>query len=296
MIDLALAIACGLAIGMIFKHAARIGVDRVALLTVNYAAASLLSGAALLLGQSAAAGGLSAELVVLAVTTGVLFILGFFMLALATAVAGMSLATAVMRISVVIPFLASWVIWNETPSAYQAAGLAVAGAAFFMISHRRSSPDRPASIDARPPVGTPEPSHVFAVLAVLFLVGGAVDTLMKTFDEVFADGHGRAGFMTLVFGVAFAVGVVVSNVRRRSGFDGAAAGWGLLLGAVNFGSVEFILQAIHALSGPFVFPANNIGLVIGGAVLGVWIWNEELSALNWTGLALAAAALILLNL
>ena len=70
----------------------------------------------------------------------------------------------------------------------------------------------------------------------------------------------------------------------------------MLLGIVNYGSVEFLLRAIRQLSGPFVFPANHIALVIGAALLGVYVWGEHLSRLNWIGLALAAVALVLLNL
>ena len=124
--------------------------------------------------------------VVLCVLTGSLFIAGFFMLALATAVAGMSIATAVVRISVVIAFIASWAIWSEEPSANQLVGLSTAAAAFF-------------------------------------------------------------------------------------------------------------LRAITHLSGPFVFPANNILLVIGSTLLSVLFWKKRLTATNWIGLTLAAAALILLN-
>ncbi len=301
MIALALAVACSLAIGMIFKHAGQRGLDRLALLTVNYAAA--LAVAAVLLGAGAQAAGAEGGslrpapgLLALGVTTGALFIFGFFMLSLATDVAGMSLAIGVMRISVVIPFLASWAVWGEAPSAAQGAGLVVAGAAFFMIARREEAAAPPAGMQPASP--SEQGGRTLAVLALLFLAGGAVDVLMKAFDEAYAEANSRALFLLLIFGVAFGIGaaLVLGRGLQRGVWPRAATlGWGAALGVVNYGSVEFILRAIRELSGPFVFPANNIAIVIGAALLGVGVWGERLSRLNQAGLALAALALFLLS-
>ena len=341
MVYLLLAVACSLAIGMIFKHAGRQGLDRVTLLTVNYAVAALGALALIALGAKRTAAGLapSPGLLALGVGTGVLFIGGFFLLSLATDLAGMSIATGVMRVSVVIPFLASWLIWNETPTLTQGAGLACAGVAFFMITARRqeekgerknagarsvatgASEASPATEPSRgreevaavaPPAASaaaaapstegegganaPEAGSMrtFGVLVLLFVSGGLVDTCMKTFDEAFAEESSRALFLLMIFGVAFLVGAA-EMVRRRAQLSTALLVWGAGLGVVNYGSVEFILRAIRALRGPFVFPANNISIVMGATLLGVWFWGEHLSTFNRAGLLVAALALFLLR-
>ena len=364
MLYLALAVGCSLAIGMIFKHAARQSLDRLALLTCNYAAALGLALGLLALGGAGAGGGLAVDvrLVALGTATGALFILGFFLLALATEVAGMSLAIGVMRTSVVVPFVASWLIWDEVPSPAQGAGLVLAGAAFFLIARkdqpaarpapqplptgalsrtsveeartsgeegrtldeerwtssqpprtsvegaRTSSPPSRTSVEEGRTSGRPPQTSVggglsglavFGVLAGLFACDGVVSVSMKAFDEAFAAESSRALFLMMVFGIAFLIGlalVLVRGVRRGRWPGRAALGWGALLGVANYGSVEFLLGAIRQLSGPFVFPANNIALVIGAALLGVYVWGEHLSRLNRLGLALAAVALLLLNL
>ena len=312
MLYLALAVGCSLAIGMIFKQAARQGLDRLTLLTSNYAAASGMALLLLWLGGTNAGTGLDLDvrLVALGTATGALFIVGFFLLALATEVAGMSLAIGVMRTSVVVPFLASWLIWSEVPSAAQGVGLIVAGAAFFLIARKERFAAQPAPQPAlagapdAEPLPTPaspqlSSAAVFGVLAGLFACDGVISVAMKTFDEVFAAENSRALFLMMLFGIAFGIGLVVVVGRgiRVGRWPGrAAVAWGVVLGAVNYGSVEFLLQAIRQLSGPFVFPANNIALVIGAALLGVFAWGETLSRLNWAGLALAAVALLLLNL
>ena len=265
---------------MIFKVAARLDLERIPLLTVNYAVAFVLSTV------SISTGGHSFEpspgLVALGVITGILFILSFFVLALSTAEAGMSLSLAVMRLSVVIPFAASWVFWDEIPTHAQLVAVVLAGVGFFLISGRGRS-------------GGTITLRSSLLLGALFLMGGTSDTFMKTFDEIFAPSQDRAVYMTMLFGVAFLSGLVISVTQKKSFPRRQTLLLGAALGMVNFGSVEFLLNAVGKLSGTFVFPAINISLVVGGAVLGVVVWKERLSRGNLVGLGLALAALILLN-
>jgi len=321
MTYLVLAVCCSLAIGMIFKYAGRQQMDRTALLTVNYAAAVGVAGALLALGGRTVAGGLTADaaLVVLAVVTGALLIFGFFVLSLATDVAGMSLAIGVMRVSVVIPFLMSWVIWDEVPTAAQVVGLVLASAAFFLIARRHRpvpSPERATATAAAAAGGrTSAPSttappateaddggthwRVFGVLALVFLSGGAVDVTMKTFEEAFGAQNSRVLFLLLAFGIAFLIGLAIvlwRGLRQGTWPTRSTMGWGVLLGVINYGSLEFILRAIEQLPGTFVFPVNNIAVVLLAALLGVTVWGEQLSRANRIGLGLAVVALLLLNL
>ena len=98
-------------------------------------------------------------------------------------------------------------------------------------------------------------------------------------------------------GVAFLLGgavVVAAGVRTGRWPRRAAYGWGLALGLANYGSADFILRAVAALEGPFVFPANSIAIVMGAALLGVAVWRERLTRANLVGLGCAAVALALL--
>ena len=324
MVYLALAVGCSLAIGMIFKYAGRATMDRTALLTVNYLAAVAVAGGLLSLGTRTPSEGLvfSPTLIGLGVGTGALLIAGFFVLSVATDVAGMSLAIGVMRVSVVIPFLVSWLVWNETPTLGQGIGLVLASGAFFMIARKESElapvpagvgaevgaePDSPSSALPDPSAVTDAVStaveetdpKVFGVLALTFLSGGAVDVTMKTFEEVYGADSSRVLFLLLAFGIAFLIGLVVvlwRGLRKEIWPDRRTILWGVILGVINYGSLEFILRAIEQLPGTVVFPLNNIAIVVLAAVLGVYVWDERLSTTNRVGLGLAVVALVLLNL
>jgi len=305
MVDLALAVLCSVSIGMIFKHTGRVGLDRTTLLTVNYAAAVGVAGLLFAGGGRSLDGGisLSPDLLGLAGGVGVLLIAGFFLLSYATDVAGMSLAIGVMRVSVIIPFLASWLVWDEVPSIPQGLGMVLASVAFFLIAQKYRAPSPTVVAEGgTSAVGAPLEQidwHASLVLALTFCAGGGVDLSMKAFEEGVGGEGSRVVFLLLAFGAAFLVGlaIVVGRGLWQGRWPGTAAvGWGTVLGIVNYGSLEFLLRAIAELPGPFVFPANNIAIMLLAAALGVALWGERLSRVNYVGLALAVVALILLRL
>ena len=121
---------------------------------------------------------------------------------------------------------------------------------------------------------------------------------MKAFSEGYGGAVSEAAFLLVVFAVAFGVGAVAVAARglRGWGWPGAAeAGWGALLGALNYASADFLLRAVSVLSGPVVFPANSVAVVLGAALVGWGFWGERLSRANVAGLGLAALALACLT-
>ncbi|CAN5621373.1 DMT family transporter [soil metagenome] len=299
---LALAVACSLAIAVIFKFGEGAGFDRVALMAVNYIVAfglaMLLAGGTLPFGSDA--------LTLLGVSMGALYITGFIAFALAIRSAGMALAASTMRLAVAIPVLAGWLIWAEVPSLVQLVGLLVAGAAFLLITRPNRSIVTPVTgVVGTGPVADERGAektghtHVIVVLAFLFVAGGIVDVLKKTFNESFGLVADRAGFLALAFGAAFILGVLFIVARGLTG-----KGWptwrvvplGAVLGLVNYGSADFMLRAIAVLPAPVVFPVNNLAVVMGAALIGVLGWGEHLSRANVGGLILAGIALVLLTI
>jgi drug/metabolite transporter (DMT)-like permease len=299
MIFLALAIVCSTTIAVLFKLTEG-RVDRIALLTVNYFAAVVLSAGLLAVNPPEARLAAEPGVLALGLIVGVLFIAGFALLSKAIGLAGMSLAASTMRLSVAVPFVASWLVWGEVPTAAQWIGLGAAGAAFMLLTWRPAAATtaEPVAVEARSAHIHGSTAAVGGILVLLFIVGGLVDTSFKAFEEEFAAGSSRAFFLLLVFGAAFVIGasvVFARRVRRGAWPQRSVIGWGIALGLANYGSAEFILLALAELPGTFVFPANNVAIVAMATLLGVAIWRERLSRTNWLGLALAAAALILLG-
>jgi len=323
MLYLVLAILCSVTIGVLFKYTGQQGIDRVALLTINYVAAVGVGVVLFATGGSVVEGdlSLSAGMLGLSAFVGILLIAGFFLLSLATDLAGMSLALGVWRVSVVLPFLASWVIWAEPPSGWQGAGMALAAIAFFLIAQQSPAnaareenaaastpPTAPAKDDPDAVSAAPAPVQTvaeeapavasFGVLLLLFLSSGAIDISLKTFSETYNAAQGeQAFFLLLSFGMAGVVGLVpvlAKGLRHGEWPTAAAYGWGTVLGIVNYGSLEFLLRALGVFPGTVVFPVNHLAIVLLGAVVGVFIFGEYLSRINRWGIALATVALVFL--
>jgi uncharacterized membrane protein len=82
-----------------------------------------------------------------------------------------------------------------------------------------------------------------------------------------------------------------------------AWGWGFLLGSVNFGSIYFLVRALHYTSrtgwqmdSSVIFGANNISIVALSVLLGLLVFREKLRPVNWVGICLSALALLLFTL
>lgn len=73
-------------------------------------------------------------------------------------------------------------------------------------------------------------------------------------------------------------------------------GGGVLLGAVNYGSIYFLLKTYGLEIWPksIVLPLNNLSVVIVGAIAAVVFFKEKLSTVNYLGILLSVAALAIL--
>jgi len=86
----------------------------------------------------------------------------------------------------------------------------------------------------------------------------------------------------------------------RSFTRASSWGYGVLLGAVNFGSIFFLVRALNHISGTgasidssVIFGVNNTAIVGLSVLAGFWIFKERLKPMNWLGIVLSAIALTL---
>ncbi len=268
---------------MLLKLTEKRGLDRTGVLAVNYVVALIM---ALGLGGGMPRG-LDAPAVMIAVVTGALFLAGYLAFGAAIRGAGVGLATGVMRLSVVVPVMGSWLLFSEVPTAGQGAGLVLAGCAFFLLAS-------PSGAEADKRAGR---LSGMALLALLFLISGVVDLAVKSFVQSNGPSVGHPAFLAIVFAVASGLAgalIVATRVRSGSWPGSGVLGVGLVLGIVNFGSAAFIMRAAALLPAPLVFPTNAIAIMVGAAILAVTFWGERFSRPNVVGIVLAAVALALL--
>lgn len=277
---LILKILSSVGLGIVLKDTDARGLPRLPVIRMNYAAAALLAFAAAYgTGHSYVAQRTS----LLAVITGVLFVAGILVWTATIRAAGLALSVVAMRTAIVIPVLASTLIWHERPAPRQLAGAAAALLALGLVL----------SEVARPRAGDRRARSAPLWLAGLFLIDGAVMVPAQVFSRHVTPDQ-NLPFQTIIFLTGFIITTIIYFVRRER-TTSALMARGALLGTCNLGNYLFLVLALGMLPGVVVYPviaAGEVGLL---ALSGTVIWKERVGPRAWAGIVLAAAALILVQ-
>ncbi len=306
MLYLLLKVASSVGMGLVLKRADARSLDRLPLIRTNYAVAAVIGFfATVALGQNH----ISRPTMLLAAVTGVLFVAGLLVWTRAIQAAGLALSVVAMRTAVVIPLLASVIIWHERPSPLELAGSIVALLALSLVLSEVARPalaNLDSSIGNPSDPGSPPPpqpvtrnsslanSSSLLWLSLLFLTEGLVMVPALIFRKEMPQAEGMP-FQTVIFVTAFFVTTLLYYLRRPR-LTNETLKWGALLGTANLGNYLFLVLALTVLPGLVVYPAIAAGEVGLMAVAGVVLWKEKVGIRSWLGIALAILALVLIQL
>ncbi len=297
---LLLKVVSAVGMGLVLKHADARGVDRLPLIRINYAVAAALAFLAVV---GTGAPTISLPTAILAVVTGGLFVAGLLVWTQAIRAAGLALSVVAMRTAVVIPLLASFVIWREQPGPVQLAGIGLALLALALILRdvwrRNTTATRDVTEASRIPGHVPNQTRARVLgaafwLALLFLVDGLVMIPAQVFDKKLPAAE-NLPFQTVIFVSAFFVTTLLYCLDGRRVTPDTLR-LGALLGAANLGNYLFLVMALALLPGVVVFPVMAAGEVGLAALAGTLVWRERVGAGGWVGVVLAVTALILVQL
>ena len=72
--------------------------------------------------------------------------------------------------------------------------------------------------------------------------------------------------------------------------------FGIILGCVNFGSIYFLINALNSgiFDSSILFGVNNVGIVGLSVIIGLLIFREKITKINWIGIILSFFAIIIL--
>ena len=289
---LLLCILSSTAIFVTFKFLHRLHIPAFPVIVINYLAATLL-GLLIYRGDTPLSSLSSASWLPISVIIGIMFILMFFLVAFSTSKAGLSVTTVASKMSVIFPIAFSIMIDpNDLLSPLKAIAIATAlgGVLLTVYKPEGEQPDR----------------GVIFIPLLLFVGMGMVDSLVKLAQQSYVDDQETALFSAILFLNAFISGFLAAIFYRKYStffFKISIWGWGLLLGCVNFGSIYFLVRALHHISpagkqmdGSVIFGANNISIVALSVLVGLLIFREKLRLVNWLGVIVSALALLLFTM
>lgn len=217
---------------------------------------------------------------------GILFILVFNLTGTTARIIGVSVTTIASKMSLALAVLLFvWIDPAEKLSVSKAAAIVIAMAGVYFSSQKTG--DKKLTLRA-------------SVLPLLILLGSTgVDFGIAYFSSFPANEDELKLFSCLSFGMAgicgagyLGAGVIRGKMRlTRRDIIG-----GLVLGAVNYGSIIFLVLAYDSdmMQKSALLPVNNLGVVLLSAIFAVLFFKERLTFANRLGVALSVLALMLL--
>jgi drug/metabolite transporter (DMT)-like permease len=278
MLFLILSIICSVTVGVLFKIARSYNVSQVQIVGWNYVFALIFCYLSFSPDLS--------EVRTLApwglyVPIGILLPAIFLFLAASIKQVGIVKTDTAQRLSLFIPILAAWLIFKEDFNILKITALLVGFPALLLILTKPSQ----------------NTENKWIYPAVVLLGFGIIDILFKQIALYSSLPYTTSLFV--VFGIALLImiGAVVYDVivsKKPMHFKNII--FGGLVGIFNFGNILFYLKAHKAFAEnpSTVFAGMNMGVIVIGSLVGIFVFKEKLTKMNYAGLFLALIAIVLI--
>jgi hypothetical protein len=281
MLYVFISIFCSVLVSILLKVAKRYEVNMVQAISINYVVAAL---ACLFIFKPSLNFPREAPLGTYALL-GLLLPTLFIILAISVTKSGIVRTDIAQRLSLLIPLLAAFLLFGEAISNQKLIAIVVGiVAVLFSIPWKQNQAST---------------SYSWLYPLLVFIGMGIIDVFFKklaTLSEI--------PFTTSLFWVfvlAFFVSLILLAYNRYIQHNNLKLKnmiFGMVLGAFNFGNILFYLKAHKALSSQpsIVFTSMNIGVIALGSLVGLWLFKEKMSRLNYIGIGLSLLAIVLISL
>lgn len=204
---------------------------------------------------------------------------------------GVAVASVANKLSLVIPFAFSLVLYNEKNTWLKMAGVIIALIAVVLTCYPQK-PEQGATAKKRE-------GWLYLLPVVLFIGSGLLDTMIKYVEQKFLSDANNDEYLITAFSTAALIGVVALIIKLIAGktkltYKGVLAG--IMIGVPNYFSIWCLLQVLKQYAGnsSAIIPINNMGIVLFSAVTAWLLFKEKLSVINWIGILLAVGSIALI--
>ncbi|WKL43776.1 EamA/RhaT family transporter [Flavobacterium sp. ZE23DGlu08] len=280
MLFLILSIICSVTVGVIFKVARKYTISHTQIVAWNYVFAGTLCYLSFSPDLNTVE---STAPWWLYITIGILLPSIFLFLAASIKHMGIVKTDAAQRLSLFIPILAAWLLFKEQFSMLKISAFVLAIPALLLILTKN----------------TENTKNKWGYPAVVLIGFGIIDILFKQIATYTSLPYTTSLFVILGIAMCIMFTVVAYEVIfKKVTLNIHNILFGGLVGIFNFGNILFYLKAHQEFSKnpSTVFAGMNMGVIIIGSLVGVLIFKEKLSKMNFIGLFLALIAIVLIVL
>jgi drug/metabolite transporter (DMT)-like permease len=133
----------------------------------------------------------------------------------------------------------------------------------------------------------------------VFVGFGTIDVLFKLVSQITVVPYTTSLFV--IYGISFILAMcylLYLVMRKKAKLQFINFICGCILGLFNFGNILFYLKAHQQManSPSTVFASMNIGVIIVGSLIGIFVFKEKLGNWNYLGLVLAVVAIVMITL
>ncbi|HTD40153.1 MAG TPA: EamA family transporter [Mucilaginibacter sp.] len=277
-----LSICCSVTVSVLLKLAKRYQIDVYQAITWNYSAAIFLTW--LFFRPNLI--NLQDAPVFTYLSLGILFPLLFLIIATSVKLTGIVRTDVAQRLSLFISVMAAFLIFGEKPNIIKIIGIAIGFVALLcLIPWKQQSAVRR------------RPTNAWFYLVSVLVGMGIIDILLKNISKATSVPFGTSLF--IIFVLAFTVAIagliyLVFTKKMRFSWPHIIIGW--VLGAANFGNILFYIKGLKALANTpsTVFSSMDIGVIVLGSMVGLFVFKEKLNRLNLAGIILAIIAIVII--
>lgn len=287
MIYLLLAIVCSTCLLVVLKYTERHGIATLPVLVVNYAVCCTIG--TLLSPEPVSLAAFAEKTWMLpALLLGIVFISVFYMVAVSTQKIGVAVTAVAFKLSVVIPVVAAYFLYNDSFTFMKLAGIALAVAAIFLTSKGEK-------------MDVSRPQGFLALLPPLvFLGSGISDSAFNYIKTTYLTASELDFFLVSLFGTAGVIGfsaLAFASIRKRKLPQAKAILAGIVLGVPNYGSAYFMLLALEhsGVESSALWPLNNIGIILLSTATAALLFHERINRFGMAGILLAIISIVLIS-
>lgn len=261
--------------------------------TINYIVGAILSFA--LVPELSLAGIVGSGWFATALVTGFTFMAALAIYGISAQRSGVAITTISGRAAVVIPVIVAFVLYGEQPTLLKISMLALILFAMVLILRKEKTPGSDNAKVA---------AWAYLLPVAVFIGNGLSDTFIQYASRERLPAGDMNMYFTFV-GTMFLAGAatgllffIIECVRRKKAYipRGWDFGLGGILGVMNFICTVGMFISLSYFEGSVFYPLYYTGAIILSTIVGVWVFHERLSKLNWAGIAVAVAAIAILSM